>query len=365
MGIAPSSAFWSSRLAGNDPTAPVGDSNTAFTLASGDAGDGSATTDGYWRITDSSGGQIWSRGAESNGDMTVVAAFKFVSPPDNGETLLSLDNGSKKVELKSKGTLTSLDFVGATTVTITDLDLSNTEDRARTLMVRMTLDHSGNSAKLYLYEIIEDDDAQTHYKDIVPASGSSAAIKWGNGSGSVDWSTIYYTNDGAYSPDQIEVSSFTSNTLLRTGLNIVNVLKNSKRYYLKDVVGDANILYAYDLSSNMISRAEPPSIHVFINKLDSPTFATLSATKTDQNYTAIVYIVTKGTDYKNAYRLGISIMGDVFDELYTKTGLEDGIDSLVQYESQLDNKLDPDEVVCVHVLRLTYMKRIDMKRRQV
>ncbi len=364
MGIAPSSAFWSSRLAGNDPTAPVGDNNTAFTLASGDAGDGSSTS-GYWRIVSGSGGQIWSRTASADGDMTVVAAFKFVSAPDNGETLLSLDNGSKKIELKSKGNTTSLDFVGATTTTITDLDLSNTEDRARTLMVRITLDHSGNSAKLYLFEIVEDDDAQTHYKEVVPASGSSAAIKWGNTTGSVDWSSIYYTNDGSYSPDQLELSSFTTNALLRTGLNIVNVLKDSQRYYLKDVVGDANIMYAYDLSSNMISRSEPPAVHVFIKKLDSPTFATLSGTKTDQNYTAIIYVVTKGTDYTNAYRLGISIMGDVFDELYTKTGLEGGIDSLVSYDAELDNKLDPDEVVCVHILRLTYMKRIDMKRRQV
>ena len=115
----------------------------------------------------------------------------------------------------------------------------------------------------------------------------------------------------------------------------------------------------------MVSRTEPPGIHVFIKKLDAPSFATLSATKTDQNYTAIIYIVTKGTDYKNAYRLGISIMGDVFDELYTKTGLDGGIDSLDSYDAELDNKLDPDEVVCVHILRLTYMKRIDMKRRQV
>ena len=58
-------------------------------------------------------------------------------------------------------------------------------------------------------------------------------------------------------------------------------------------------------------------------------------------------------------------MGDEFDELYTKTGLDGGIDSLDSYDAELDNKLDPDEVVCVHILRLTYMKRIDMKRRQV
>ena len=115
----------------------------------------------------------------------------------------------------------------------------------------------------------------------------------------------------------------------------------------------------------MINRVQPPSVHVLTQKLDSPEFLTLAGRRTDQRYNVIIYVTTRGTDYKNAYRLGMSIMGEVFDELYTKTGLEGGVDSLISYDATLDSKLDDDEIVCVHALTLTYMKKIRMFLREV
>ena len=43
-------------------------------------------------------------------------------------------------------------------------------------------------------------------------------------------------------------------------------------------------------------------------------------------------------------------MGEVFDELYTQTGVQGTTDSIIQYDAQLDSKMDDDETVCVHVL---------------
>ena len=42
-------------------------------------------------------------------------------------------------------------------------------------------------------------------------------------------------------------------------------------------------------------------------------------------------------------------MGEVFDELYTQTGVQGTTDSMLQYDAQLDSKMDDDETVCVHV----------------
>ena len=56
-------------------------------------------------------------------------------------------------------------------------------------------------------------------------------------------------------------------------------------------------------------------------------------------------------------------MGEVFDELYVNTGVEGTTDSIISYSADLDSKMDDDETVCVHVLTLTYMRRIDMRHR--
>ena len=95
----------------------------------------------------------------------------------------------------------------------------------------------------------------------------------------------------------------------------------------------------------------------------SPEFESLGGSKITQNYDVKVFISVKGTNYENAYRKALNIMGEVFDELYTKTGIEGTTDSIISYSADLDTKKDEDETVCVHVLTLTYMRRIDMRHR--
>lgn len=76
-----------------------------------------------------------------------------------------------------------------------------------------------------------------------------------------------------------------------------------------------------------------------------------------------MFITTRGTDYKNAYRLGLEIAGEAFDELYTNLGLLGTTDSLVAYKIEFDSKMDDDEIVCVHRMTMTYMRRLNMLHR--
>ena len=49
----------------------------------------------------------------------MVSVFKMVSAPSSGAVLMAIDNGTKRAEVRSKGTTGKLDLVGATTVTKT------------------------------------------------------------------------------------------------------------------------------------------------------------------------------------------------------------------------------------------------------
>lgn len=364
MAVATSSDYWTSRMNANIPSSPSGDFNEAWTLSAGDAGDGvvSTTAPKYLEVSSGSGGQTW-RITHSANALTIIAAFKFVTAPTNGETIMLLDNGTHKVEVKSKGAMDKLDLVGATTVTTHDLDLDMTESEGVPIMLRLTLASDG-TANLYMREIIEDDDAKQHYLSITGASGSTAEVKWGNVSGEVHWASVYLSNKGAFNPDEMDMSDWATNTILQTGMGIIQALKASRRYYLNTHVQNSAIRYGYDLSGKMISRYKPPSIHVVIQRVNSPQFLALGGTHTQQEYQALLYITTRGTDYRNAYRVGASIVGEVFDEIYTNLGLDGGVDSIIEYDTTLDSKLDDDEVICVHIMRFTFMKKVSMLRRQ-
>ncbi len=122
-------------------------------------------------------------------------------------------------------------------------------------------------------------------------------------------------------------------------------------------------MYGYDISSDMTNRIHVPSIHVLIRNLESPTFESLGGAKITHNYEVEIFVTTRGTNYENAYRSGLNIMGEVFDELYTQTGVQGTTDSIVAYSAELDTKVDDDETVCVHTMSMTYMRRIDMRHR--
>ena len=351
MAVADKNQFWNARIRGEDPANPAGPNvSDAFT------GSGGSASGGAWVITNST----YSIGHATN--MTMVAMLSYNTAPDSGAVLMTLDNGTKLVQVKSKGNNTQLDLVGATTVTINDLDLNLSEDNSVPLMLRLTMDSAGN-AKLYTHEILRDTDGNDAFYSVAGASTSSATASFGNTSGSVNWFSVYYSKHGAFNPEELMLSDFAQDTLARMGIGVVNQLINSTRPYLKTQVPDSSILYGYDISSQMLSRVGTPSIHVIVERLSSPEFESLGGAKVTQNYDVKIFITVRGTNYENAYRKGLNIMGEVFDELYTQTGVQGTTDSIINYSADLDPKMDNDEVVCVHVLTLTYMRRIDMRHR--
>lgn len=362
MAIATTTQYWTSRMNGGDPSdlTDYGQDNESFTLT-GSALDGSVENQA-WKIDDANGGQYWSV-TPTTDDYTMITCFKYSSTPADDTVLMALDNGTYKVEVKADGGDQKVKLVGATTVTSIELDLKQADDIDPVpIVLRLTLDASGN-ARLYMREIIEDDDAQTHYLSVTAASGSSKSIKWGNDSGTIYWNNVYVTTHGAFNPDELSTSDFVSDSLLRMALSMVQLLKDSKRFNLKNLVDDSSILYGYDISSQMVSRISPPSVHLILQQLDSPSFTTLGGTRIEQFYTVVMFITTRGTDYKNAYRMGADIAGDCFDEIYTNTGLQGNTDSLTSYKITFDTKTDNDEVVCVHRMELTYMRRLNMLHR--
>lgn len=360
MTVAESTHYWTSRFAGTDPSSPNGNYNDAWTL-SGSVSDG-AVNGNAWRISGS--GQTWTQTYGNYESLSLICAIGYNTIPDLNEVLMVIDNGTYRAEVQVAGN-NSVKLVGTSTITSSDLDITMSDENSVPCILRLTLASDGTT-RLYTKEIIEDDDGQIHYLETTGSASTSKIVQFGNTSGVVDWYAVYFTYYGAYSPDEMDMSDWTTNSLIQTGFSIIQTLKNSNRFYIKNFVEPAAIVYAYDLSFNtMANRIHPPAIHVFTQKIESPDFLTLGGSRTDQRYEAIIYVTTKGTDYKNAYRLGLSIMGEVFDELYTQTGLQSGVDSIISYNAVLDSKLDDDETVCVHILNITYMKKIRMFLREV
>ena len=356
MSIATTTQFWTSRLNGEDPTSPS-IAATTNNQAWGITGSGVAASGDYWQITNARYNIT-----PTENDLTLLTVFYYTTVPNNNEVLMSRDNGSYKVEVKADGGTQKIKLVGATTVTSADLDISMADDEPVPLVLRLTLDSSGN-AKLYMREIIEDDDGATHYLSVTGASGSSATIAWGNNTGNVKWGSVYASKDGAFGPDELAPSDFATDTLLRMGMSVVQQLKNSKRMYLKSHMDKSAIKYGFDVSGSMLSRLTPPVIHVMLRGINSPEFAALGGGRVDQEYEVLVYVTTRGTNYENAYRLGLNIVGEVFDEIYTNTGLLGTTDSLLNYSLELNHKFDDDDIVCTHMLTFTYLRRINMRHR--
>ena len=338
-------------MTGQDPSALTGTFNDSWTGSGGSASGGNwVITNGTWSIT------------PTTTAYTMVACIEYTTAPNSGDVLMRLDNGTHRVEVQSTGNNTSLSLVGASTVTVSDLDLSLAEDKPVSLILRLTLASDG-TAKLYKHEIINDDDANAVFSTVTGSSGSGKTARWGNTSGSVKWASVYFSHFGAFSPEELLLSDFAQDTLARMGISIVNQIKNATRPYLKTQVPDSSIVYGYDVSSQMINRIGSPSVHVLVEGLTSPQFESLGGAKITQEYEVKVFVTVKGTNYENAYRKSLNIMGEIFDELYTQTGVSGTTDSIIAYSADLDPKMDDDELVCVHVLTLTYMRRIDMRHR--
>jgi len=356
MAIATTTQWWDARLNGENPELPD-TTNTNTTWSKTGAGT-PAASGGAWRVSDNDYNFVPTTTAYS-----MVVCLDYDSAPNAGEQIMFMDNGtySVGVEVAAGG---AFSLVGATTATTGDLDPDMTEEVAIPTIMRLTLTTDG-VARLYPLQIIEDDDGAIVYLEVTATNDVSGSkkIQWGNNTGTIDWNNVYATTFGAFTPDELAMSDFSTNTLLRMGLQTVQLLKDSKRMHLKNFVDDSAIVYGYDLSSQMITRLTPPSVHVVLQNIKSPNFEALSGTRTRQEYDVKMFITTRGTDYKNAYRLGVNIMGDIFDDLYLNTGLSGTTDSLIAFTSDFDTKMDDDEVICVHVLTLTYMRQVSMLHR--
>jgi len=376
MAIATMGQYWDIRMKGEDPStlAATTENNTSFTLNTGQANEG-AVVDGNWVITADAtsgiAGQRW-RVVPTTDSLTLVGVFFYSNTSDipvSGHPLLILQNANGKISVESDGTSTGLNLVGSSTsgtstqISVSDLDLDMGEMDARPIMVRLTL--TGSTGKFYINEMMEDDDGISKEIDLGVASvdGDGRYIQFGNHGGNgktVTWCNVYATTLGAFSPDELALSTYTTDTLLRLGFSLIQTLKDSKRPHIKNFVDDSSIIYGYDLSGNMINRLTPPTIHVILREARTPEFAALSGARLTQTYEIEVYVTTKGTDYKNAYRSGFDIMGDVVDEVLLTTGLKGTTDALTGFNTAFDTKLDDDEVICIHRTVFEFMRRVQV-----
>jgi|TARA_R110000824_G_scaffold8365_9_gene37912 hypothetical protein len=350
MSIATTNQYWTSRLHGGDPTSPTGNNNEAWTAT----GTGAAEGD-YWKITTSGYYSL----SPTTDDLTILAHVFYPNaadiPPD-GTTLIRLRSDSHAVEVQSTGTATGLKIVGATTSTFDALDLTMVEDGTIITTIRLTLNAAGTGT-MYVHEIVEDDFGDLRSLSVTGTADTTGRdIRWGSSDGETKWGSVYATHHGVFDPDELAQSAFYQSVLPRLGLAVRNVIRNSKRMSLKSIP-DSNIVYGYDISSSMIVRLIPPTVHIIVAGQQSDEFEALGGTSIRAENEVLIFITTKGTDYQESYRFGLRIMGDIFDEVYTNTGLDSSQDSLVGFAAQFDNKLDADEQVCVHQLNLRYMRR--------
>ena len=177
MTIATKNQYWNARMTGVDPSNPGGNSNDLW------SGSGGSTVAGSWVITNGS----WSiTPAADDNSLTMLACLEYTTAPSDNTVLLSLSNGSHKVDVKSDGTKTGLKVVGATTSTFTELDLGLDEDNSVPIMIRLTL-AEGGAVKCYRYEIEENDDAVDDYLSLTAVSSSDNAVIFGNNNGEVKW----------------------------------------------------------------------------------------------------------------------------------------------------------------------------------
>lgn len=347
MTVSDKTNFWQLRTDGYDPATTTQNELIAWSKT----GSGGSASNGNWVVTS----QTMINTPLSTA-YTLWAMLQYNTTPNENELIMELSNGSKKVELRTSGS-TGLRLVGDTTKVLSGLDLLN-----EPTILRLTIDSEG-VAKLYLFEIVEDDDAIQSYISVVGANNSLKKIAWGNHSGSVNWMNVYATHDGAFSPDEMSPTPFVNDVLIRNGLKFVETLRNSQRPYLKAFVDNSAIRYGYDISTSMISRVAAPSIHVLTKTVNAPEIDTLGGHRLMQDSRVEIFILTRGTNYKNAYRRCLDITADVFDEIMTNLGLDFNNDAILSYTITLDTKMDDDESVCVHQLAFDVARRTHLQRR--
>lgn len=350
MTIADKTQYFQLRMEGTDPTVNKNDQLFAWTST----GSGGSSVNGSWVVSD----QLLTYVPTSDA-YTIWFMIKYNTTPADDHVLITLQNTTHQVTITSSGSNNSIKLKGTGSAqTLHGLELNN-----EYTIFRLTLNSSG-TANLYLYDIIEDDDGTGKVLTITGASGTyTRKIEWGNTNGEIQWANVYGSDSGAFTPDEMHISPFVNDGLIRTGLKIVQTLKDSNRPFLKTFVNDASIIYGYDLSASMVSRTPMPSIFVVIRRVAADEITALGGHRLDNVFKVEVFIATRGTNYRNAYRQCLDITSDVFDEIMTNLGLDFNVDSILGYTLELDSRLDESENVCVHKLTFEGMRRSHLQRR--
>jgi hypothetical protein len=347
MSVATHSAKWSHRLNGEDPASPIGDNQGTWTSTVAGAIDND-----FWKVSATGYNKI----DTTDLTQTMILSLKYDTIPVDGTLLASLDNGTGEILVKSTGVATSLklEATGATAVTISDLDLTNT------FIFRITLNtHAGN---FYPFDLDEDESGNVISSSITSTGTAGNKVSFGCDDGIVLFGNIYYTSDGAFSTTEMAASIWTSDFLIRTGYRIIELLKASKRMYLKSFVEDASIVYANDLSPTTTSRLHPPTIFVQVPGLSS-SIESLGGGAVNHDYEVEVFVVTKSADFRYAHRLCAEISGEVVEEIYTSAGQNDNKDSVIDFRSSIDMKVDEDEVICVNQHSFKFRRRVNYRNR--
>jgi|TARA_R100000482_G_scaffold113633_2_gene56311 hypothetical protein len=347
MSVAGQGVSWSHRLNGEDPASPLGHNQGSWdTTVAG-------TVDGdFWKISASGYNTI----STANSGLTMIVSLKYgASIPPAGTILASLDNGVGEIIVKSTGNTTSLTISasGTNDAILPDLDLT------QPFFFRLTLDNQ--HGRFYPFDMEETETGTTLYIER-NSTASTSQVSFGCNAGEVLFGNVYYTSDGAFSPSELAPSIWTTDLLVRNGYRIVEVLKNSKRMYLKTFVEDASIIYAHDLSPAVTARLQPPTIFVVVPSLTTNIEA-LGGGVVYHDYQVEVFVVTRAADYRYAHRLCAEISGEVVEEIYLRTGQDDNKDAVVDFSSSIDMKLEEDEVICVNHHTFKFRRRSNYRKR--
>jgi len=346
MSVAGRLVSWSHRLNGEDPANPIGQNQGSWNTTVAGAED-----EDYWKVSAAGYNTI----STTNTGLTMIVSLKYDTTPVDGTKLASLGNGVGEIIVKSTGNTTSLKIsgAGATDVTISNLDLS------KPFFFRLTL--NGAVGRFYPFDMQETETGETLYNEVISTS-STTDVSFGCDDGSVLFGNVYYSSDGAFGTEELASSIWTTDLLVRNGYRIIEVLKNSKRMYLKTFVEDASIVYAYDLSPSVTARLQPPTIFVVVPSLNTNIEA-LGGGVVYHDYTVEVFVVTRAADFRYAHRLCAEISGEVVEEIYSKTGQNDNTDAVADFSSNIDMKLEEDEVVCVNHHTFKFRRRSNYRKR--
>lgn len=353
MSVAPHTARWTHRLNGEDPASPLGQNNGAWdTTVSG------ATVGKYWRVQGSGRNTI----NPSTDTLTMVASFKYEDggTPQSGTVLFSLESTVGAVKIVSTGDTTSLSMesptslFGAHSKTITGLDLTTD------FFFRLTLNE--HDAVFYPFDLKENEVGESISYETSSSTTTNPANAFGCDNGSVLFGNIYFTDQGAFNADEFSPSLWTSNLLQQTGLRVIELLKESKRMYLKTQVEQTSIIYANDLSPAMVSRYETPCIYVSVPST-STDLDSLGGGTVFHKYPVQVFVVTRAADYRFAHRMNAELSGEVVEEIYANSGENSNKDAIIDFSSEIDMKQEEDEIICVNAHTFTFKRRVNYRER--